>query len=243
MLLWVIWVAFVWMARVEAAFPTFATAIEYSLNGNILVETGDKNPEQGGNFYAKITKVSKQLSKDEFVASDQYITTDMKNQYYYKSVMPDSQKFFDLPAPFCSDLWNPAEIKVSNGQTYGMVDDPSQDFSHADHVHILRIKNCNPSDRCAGCYSTSKTKTSAWVYLAFIITSENSRRTLFAFGICKGWIQIDCTSLTTCNNGEFATNYLTKDPVTYLTLNPVQCKACRPGTWNTCFINSIICSW
>jgi hypothetical protein len=230
------------MARVEAVFPTFVTSIEYTLNGNIMVET-TQNPQQGGNFYAKAMIIPKQLSKDEFVASEQYISTDMKNQYYYKSVMPDSQRFFNPSAPFCSDLWTPQEIQVSNGQTYGLVDDPSQDFSRAENVKIQRIKNCNPSRGCAGCYSTQKTKSTDWVYLAFTITSDNARRTLFAFGVCKGWIQIECTSMTTCGNGYYSDNFLAKDPVTFLTLNPVTCMPCEPGTWNTCRTEKTSCSW
>ena len=199
--------------------------------------TGAPHPTSGS-FYMYSMRVASALTHDQFIY--QLFSADERNQNYFKTYLVKTQQYFDSPPQYCTDLWGPLLLYI-DAQEYTITDDPGAIKNKVPgYLPIHTIRKCVQASACKGC---NFEETTGFSYISFVITSDDKARTIVSYGVCRGWIQVDCATLTTCNNGEFATNYRTVDPGTSFTIYAIQCLPCLPGTWNTCRTSSTQCSW
>lgn len=196
----------------------------------------------GENFYLNVFMNDGITAQAPFVAK--FFSGTTQSQRYYKTV--PTQVYFPTNSyiNWCNWQWGIPDPQVSyRDKTYGFTEDPragaSGLFPFTNNLFsIKRVRACGQGMECPGCYLNNAPLT-----LGFIVTSDDETRTVFTYGVCRGWIQIECTSMTTCGNGYYSNNFLAKDPITLLTLYPITCMPCEPGTWNTCLTPKTSCSW
>jgi hypothetical protein len=196
------------------------------------------------NFYIRVFLNNGVTTQAAFESS--FFSKAMKAQTYYKTV--PAQAYFPTGSYInsCMGIWGDGDLQVSyRDKTYGIIDDPGRDLSgltiYTDTSRLIsvnRVRECDQGVSCPGCNLNNAASS-----LGFFVTSDDNSRTIFAYGVCRAWVQDDCTKLTTCNNGQYATNFRIKDTLTLLTLYPITCMPCKPGTWNTCNSPTTSCSW
>ena len=238
-----LWLA---LAGVDAAFPEFPSGQTSTLDGNVIipVQSGPP-PTNGQSFYMKVFRLTSLMSVSDFRAKyiHQSTNNDLYEKYFFDQTTPGDRQSFQNPPKLCRSIWDPLTV-LYQGVTYTITEDPDDNTqlqSTADHLPfpINWVRTCTDPSQCIGCNFDSSSS-----YIGYLVTNdEKPTHTVFAYGICLGWIQVDCTALTTCNNGQYATNYLIHDPVTSCILNSVNCLSCLPGTWNTCRTPTKNCFW
>jgi hypothetical protein len=231
----------VWALALASAGAAFQEFPDGMTNVELTpVQSGP--PPSGDNFYMKVFRLPKLMTADDF--KTKYIAQTQNNLLYeltHDPDRPDDRKSFQSPPKPCRQIWDPLQVKYL-GQTYGITEDPRDNTQYQSTAARLPfpikwVRDC-PST-CPGCFFESSSS-----YIAFMMTNDESpTRTVFAYGICLGWIQVDCTTTTTCSNGQYASNYLNRDPFNNRILNNIQCNPCQPGTWNTCLTPTLACSW
>jgi hypothetical protein len=185
------------------------------------------DPPASGQFYLHV--IRKEKAKDEYW----FIDLPFLNKY-----SKYSPSYYE-PGRKCTDIWHPYTVEYRGG-TYELAQDPEPPTLEL--TPFARVRTCDGNRGCQKCYQNSfcsgcfeaGVRQQHEFYFAITDDRRGSDRTVMSFGGCTGSLQIPCDAPTSCENGQYASDYYALDAVTQLPIKEPYCAECAPGTWNTC---------